>query len=118
MIYDGNTWKEEKLPLFNEYVTVTYPDELPKTRAIIPIYTILNCASEAVAKSKYGNIFIKRVTTESIDFSTQKKIDIDRQFSSIKEIDISELFDAYVKSQETPLDKSVIDDCKRFLKIS
>lgn len=118
MIYNNSIWSEEKLPLFNEFITITYPEELPKTKALIPIYTVLNCSSDIIAKSKYNNIFIKRTTTELIDAFSTKKTDLDRQFSSIKEMDISELFKAYINSQETPLDKDIIEDCKRFLKIS
>lgn len=115
MVYKDGVWSEDKLPLFNEFLSVTYPEELPESKALVPIYTILNCTSESVALSKYKGIFIRRVTTDSIDVSIGKRADMDRQFSSVKEMDTRLLFQAFIDSQEPPLEKEIIKDCNEYL---
>ena len=62
-----------------------------------------------------GNIFIKRTTTDNIDSGSSKKLDIQRQYSTIKDISAVEMFNSFIKSQETPIDKVVKDDCIEFL---
>lgn len=96
---DGNGWQEYPLPLFNEFLTVTYPQDLPKSKALVPIYTILNCGSEDIARQRYGNIYIRRLTLDLVDSSVQKNSDLDRQLGSIKEFNIRELFEEFLKSR-------------------
>lgn len=117
IIYDGKKWSEERLPLFNEFLTVSYPEELPKSKSITPIYTILNCTSESVARAKYKNIFIRRVTSDIIETPLRKASDMERQFSSIKEMDTKVLFKAFVKSLDIPLEPEIVRDCEKMLNI-
>lgn len=111
-ILDEGTWREERLPIFNEFITVNYPDDLPESNAIVPIYTILNCNSEATARDRYGDVFFRKTTVSNTD-SNKSFDDLDVQFSNIKGINILNLFDDFAKSQS--LDPTIISKCKSFL---
>lgn len=113
---DGDTWKEQKLPVFNEFLMFSYPNDLPDSRALIPIYTILNCGSELVAKEKYGDIFIRRISADMSDTVTKTLAEFDEQFLSVKSMNKAELFDAFLKTREVPVD--VISECKTALGIA
>lgn len=110
---DGK-WVEDPLPIFNEFITITYPQDPPKTKALTPIYTILNCGSEVVAKQKYGNIHIRRVTTNIDDLGVEEKIDLDRSFESIKEFNIGVLFEKFVTESNMNLSEDIIQKCRKF----
>ena len=107
-------WSEDPLPLFNEFISVTYPQELPDTKALVPIYTVLNCGSEKIAKQKYGNIFIRRSTAFNNEDSKSSRLDLDRSFKPIKAFNIRELFNIYAK--EACLDPEVVSKCEKYLK--
>lgn len=115
-ILENDTWYEDQLPLFNEFLTVTYPEDLPKSKALIPIYTVLNCGSEALAKQKYRDICIRRVSSEFEEQSVKSTLDLDRQFSSIRDLDTKALFEEFIKTQDPPLSDAVIEDCKNLMK--
>ena len=117
-IYENNVWKQESLPKFIEFLSVLYPNSLPKSDALTPVYTILNCNSEEVALQKYGFINIKRVTLDLVESTTSKKADnMDRQFSSVKELNISDLLTSFFKTQDPPYDMDVEEECKSLLKV-
>ena len=115
-IYDENLkeWKEDPLPIFNTFLYVTYPDPLPKTEALVPIYTILNCGSEKVARQKYKDIYIRKCTIARSEETLEKKHYLDSEVS-IK-IDIEDVFKAFCSSQKPPLPREVEDMCKTLLK--
>lgn len=115
-ILDNHIWREDKLPVFCNFEVITYPEELPKTPALVPIYTILNCSSESIAKKKYGDIHIRKTTKETYDINFQKTEDTSRKFSSIKDIDIKQLFMSFVNEQTPPLSTNIIDTCLNYLK--
>ena len=115
-VCDEEGWKEERLPIFNEFITFSYPDPLPNSKSLVPIYTILNCSSEKLARDKYGNIFIRRSTIEAADFIA-KKLDNEANFNYIKNINIPELFKEFLKVQSPLLNEDVINNCKNALKI-
>lgn len=117
-ILSDEGWSEDPLPIFNEFCTVTYPGPLPTTHAVIPIYTVLNCGSEVVAKQKYGDIQIRKVTSECIDAGTTKTEDLDRQIGSIKDFNIQELFEEFLKGKVTNIGVEVIDKCRSVLQSS
>lgn len=118
LVLDGDEWIEERLPVFTEFLTVTYPYPLPQTNALTPIYTILNCKSEAIALSKYPNIFIKRTTTEMFEISGGSRSNVSEQdFDAVKKFDTKELFSAFLKANEFNFDEEVKSDCKRLLGI-
>lgn len=112
-IYDG-TWKEDLLPEFNTFCYVMYPEPLPETRAIVPIYTILNCSSEKSARRVYKDIFIRKCTPSKIEEPQRKKCYFDSEVS-IK-IDIEDLFKAFCDAQKPPLSPETISTCKALLK--
>lgn len=115
-ILDDKGWHEEKLPLFNEFITVQYPDALPKSDSKVPIYTILNCSSEHVARAKYGNIYIRKTTTELVDTFSRRKVSTDRIFDDIKNLDFVTHFNIFVSQQVPPLSPEVIEECRSLLK--
>lgn len=117
-IWDGENWSEERLPLFNEFLTVVYPERLPHSKAMTPIYTILNCGSEKLARDKYGNIFIRRVLPTMEDYSSKEKYEAERKFDSVKNMDLRDLFDSFAKEQNPPLSSNIIETCLNFLKES
>ena len=112
-IYDG-TWKEDPLPAFNTFLYVTSPDPLPETDAIVPIYTVLNCGNEKVAKQKYKDIYIRKCLISKSEESQEKKCYLGSEVS-IK-IDIEDVFKAFCDSQKPPLPKEVVSTCKDLLK--
>lgn len=109
--YDGE-WKEERLPIFSEFITVTYPNKLPESNALFPIYTILNCGNENLARKKYGNINIRRVTTDSSEIINKSELDF--EFNSIKNIDINTLFKDFKEEKKLP--EEVAFECEEALK--
>ena len=114
--YDGKQWKEDKLPIFNEFLTVTYPNSLSESKALIPIYTILCCGNEKLARQKYGDrIFIRKVTSENVDVGVKKRGN-NTEFESLKNIDIKELFKDFIKTQDPPLTPEVKIKCEEALK--
>lgn len=114
-ILDDEGWREEPLPVFNEFINVTYPDRLPKSKCQVPIYTILNCGSESVARSKYGNVFIKKVTSNLVDSTVRRRVSWDSGFETIKNLNMMDMFDEFAKIQNPPLSQDVIDECKGYL---
>lgn len=118
LILDGDTWIEERLPVFTEFITVTYPNPLPETKALTPIYTILNCKSEAIALSKYPNIYVKSTTTDLFEIGGGGKNSTSEQdFDAVKKFDTKELFSAFIKANEFNYENTVLDDCKKLLGI-
>lgn len=114
--YFADGWKEYRLPKFNEFLEVSYPDPLPRTDALVPIYTVLNCANELIAREKYGNIALRKTTPAASDFSKQTLVNFDDRFLSIKNMKQDELFRAFI--QENPdLPSDVIIECKEALGI-
>ena len=116
LILDEEGWHEERLPLFNEFITVTYPDKLPQSKSKVPIYTVLNCGSEQLAESKYGKIFLRKTTTELVDTTIRRKVSMDRTFDNIKNFDILAHYDSCVKEQNPPLDSTLVDELRTMLK--
>ena len=116
LVLEGNSWSEYSLPTFNEFISVVYPEPLPKSDAKVPIYTILNCSSESVARSKYGRIHIRKTTLDLVDSMARRKVgNMDRQIESIKNMNLMDLFDMFVTSQNPPLDTEVVEECKTLL---
>lgn len=113
---DQGSWSEDPLPVFNEFISITYPNELPSSKAMTPVYTILNCGSEAVAKQKYGNIYLRRISSDCIDFGLEKKLSLDRSFESIREFNLRDLFEEFVKTSNLNLNEEVILRCRNILK--
>lgn len=118
IIKDDNSRYEYSLPLFNEFLAVTYPCTLPDTQAIVPIYTVLNCASEAVAFIKYGDIAIKRVTPDKVEQIPKRKTTLDRQFNMIKELDVTTLFKSFCKEQNPKIPFDIEQECLNMLGVA
>ena len=117
-VLDENGWREEPLPIFSEFVSVTYPDKLPKPKCQVPIYTVLNCGAESVARAKYGNIFIRKVTSNLVDSINKRKVSIDKNFDSIRNIDLLEELEIFFKSQSVPFDPIVEEESRTLVKES
>lgn len=119
MVLDNDIWREEELPEFIEFLSVVYPNPLPKSNAVIPVYTVLNCKSESIALSKYPNIVIKRTTTDMNEISSSHKTGaLEREFEAIKELDIKEMFLSFIKAQGELIEEDIITDCRKLLNIS
>jgi len=102
IIDDDNNRTEEALPLFNEYLSVLYPNDLPESRALVPIYTVLNCSTIPIANVRYGDIYIRRVTTDREEIIQRRRLATDMSFSSVKSMDIKSAI------------KSFFDDNKQY----
>lgn len=113
ILKDDGAWYEEKLPIFNEFVTVTYPEALPASKARVPIYTILNCASENNAIHHYGNIFIRRTTLSDKDIRSSKKANDAQDIANIRNLSTKQLFREFITSQA--FSDSVIKKCEALL---
>lgn len=111
-ILKNGKWNEELLPIFTEFLEVIYPDPLPKSEAVAPIYTVLNCASESVARSKYGNIFIRRTTANLTD--GQIKLE-EKTCTSVKDMNVKTLFAEFMKVNKDTYPAEVLDECNKML---
>lgn len=103
------TRREELLPTFCEFITVQYPEELPTTKALVPIYTITNCVGERLVKLKYGDVFIRKVM-QGLDIPKKTELSVERS-ASAQSLNARELFDKFMRSQEPPLDRRVATLC-------
>ena len=115
-LFDG-TWKEQKLPLFNEFMEITYPQRLMPTQVRTPIYTVLNCANEAIAREKYGNIYIRKTSAGASDSVHKSLAEFDEQFLSVRNMKQDELFQAFITANPD-LPKEVVEECRSALGIA
>lgn len=109
---DGNR-AEELLPTFCEFITVQYPDELRTTDALVPVYTFTNCASEKLIKLRYGDVFVRKVV-QGLDIPKKSELVTGR--SDTQGLDVAELFNSFMKTQDPPLDRRVASICMTSLK--
>lgn len=114
-IYDdlNGEWSEELLPKFNEFIEVEYPKPLPESDAVVPIYTITNCASEAVARSVYGDIFIRKVTPSKVDSSS--KSEAMEVSGGTMDLDVAKMFREFSEANAKTYDKETLEACARLL---
>lgn len=103
------------LPIFNEFLAVSYPDNLPSSKALVPIYTILKCPSESVAKAKYGNIYIRRTTMADNESLFLEDNNFKDQVLSIKNKDSLELFKEFLSIQKSPYTRDIVNKCTKAL---
>lgn len=118
-LYDPITrcWSEDRLPIFSEYLTVSYPEELPITDAIVPIYTILNCTSIELAKKEYGDIRIRKAVSTPYEIA-ESSDSTATPASSTRSMSLQDLFRDFVASQSPPLDETVLKKCEALLAAS
>lgn len=118
-LYDPITrcWSEDRLPVFSEYLTVSYPEELPITDAIVPIYTILNCTSIELAKKEYGDIRIRKAVSTPYEIA-ESGDSTATPASSTRSMSLQDLFRDFVASQSPPLDETVLKKCEALLAAS
>lgn len=115
ILRDNNTLFEEKLPVFTEFLTVTYPEDLPKTNAIVPIYTVLRCSSEKMARDLYGDIFIRYCTVQDEEAMKIKRKEIDSSFLDLKGKELKDMFNEFLKTKDPPLNRNVVSKCMSLL---
>lgn len=107
-------WSEERLPVFAEYLSVSYPEDLPATNAIVPIYTVLNCTSKDLAKKRYGNIRIRKVVATGYEITGSGK-NSSAPTSSTRSMSLTDLFKDFITTQSPPLDDAVLKKCESLL---
>lgn len=107
-------WLEESLPQFNEFITFTYGQRLPRSSSQYPIYTILNCSNEELARKKYGDILIRKVVSSSNELNDT--VNIDREIDDIKHFNTQTLFDEFIKHIDSKFSNEVISKCREYLK--
>jgi predicted phosphodiesterase len=106
---------EDPLPIFCEFASIRYPEAIPATAALVPIYTITNCASEAAARSVYKNIYIRKVIT-GLGAAQSSMTDIEN--TAEEELNAYQLFTEFLKLQSPPLERSVVSLCRPMLENS
>lgn len=79
-----------------DYYTVNFPDPLPATTAIIPIFTVTNCKDISVARQQYGEIYIRKVVYD-ISMDSEAFSAMSDSLKGKAEINISKMFDEYVE---------------------
>lgn len=117
IIDDNNNRTEEPLPLFNEFLSVLYPEDLPESKAIVPIYTILNCGTIPIANVRYGDIFIRRVTTDKEEAIQHRRLPMDSNFSEVKTIDIKSVVNSFFEDNKQ-YNNQIKDICLSMLKLN
>ncbi len=85
----------------SDYYTVIYPNDLPKTTSLVPIYSIYCCGSEASARDKYGNIYIHKCSLLSPGIEKKASSEIMSSGSSkVETLSIKELFEEWRHEQK------------------
>lgn len=107
-------WSECPLPKFNEFLEVEYPKELPKSDALVPIYTVTNCASEAVARTLYGDVEIRKVTASKTD-TTSKSEAMGIDGEGTMDLDVAQMFREFRESMSKTYNKETLDEVARLL---
>ena len=110
---ESGCWHEEKLPVFCEYLEVSYPDPLPESKAMVPIYTVLNCASEQIARSQYGDIYIRKTVAGENEHKSKQDTSI--SVDSVKGFDILEYFDTFWETSDIKDNKEAYTLCRQAL---
>ena len=110
---ESGCWHEEKLPVFCEYLEVSYPDPLPESKAMVPIYTVLNCASEQIARPQYGDIYIRKTVAGENEHKSKQDTSI--SVDSVKGFDILEYFDTFWKTSDVKDNKEAYTLCRQAL---
>ena len=100
--------------MFAEYLSVSYPEDLPVTNAIVPIYTVLNCTSKDLAKKRYGNIRIRKVVATGYEITGSGK-NSSTPTSSTRSMSLTDLFKDFITTQSPPLDDAVLKKCESLL---
>jgi len=118
-IYTKNNNKtQEKLEYLekpiSEYYSVKYPDPLPDVDAMVPIWTVYNCKSNAIAISQYGDIHIRNCIYDlSLDKDAFNAFQEDVQKKSGK-VSIKILFEEFIKGFKYP--DNIIDEARSIVK--
>lgn len=115
-IIDSNSRKVEvPLPKFCEFVSVNFPEPLPVSDAIVPIYTILNCASEQAALAHYGSdIYLRKVVRDMNRVASVNGINI---ASGLEGLSIEQMFQAFLKAK-ADVNRSVAGKCLSLIRSS
>lgn len=104
---------EYPLPVFCEYITVQYPNDLPRTNALVPIYTITNCTNEQIARLRYGDIHIRKLV-RGLDIASKSEYSTGN--AELTQLDTAKLFQDFLKAQDPPLPRAVAAICSTSLK--
>ena len=107
-------WSEDLLPVFAKFIPVVYPEDLPTTNAVVPIYTILNCTSKELAKKRYGNIRLRKVVSTDYEVIGSGGDDISPT-STTRSMSLKDLFRDFTATQSPPLDDTVLKKCETLL---
>ena len=113
-IFDHGKCLEDPLPLFNEFLRVDYPKTLPRSNALVPVYTVFNCSSETVARDLYGDIFIRK-TILGLEETSNSEFSFTRDAESVKKMDLRALLDVFIGEQKPPLSNKIQEDCRDLL---
>jgi calcineurin-like phosphoesterase family protein len=114
ILFEAGRRFEEPLPVFCEFLTVQHPEPLPETKALVPIYTITNVASEKLAKLRYGDIFIRKVV-QGMSIPGKSEMTLGRS-EFAQALNVSELFNGFMRAQEPPMERRVASICLSSLK--
>ena len=97
-----------------DYYSVKFPEPLPDTTAIVPIWTIYNCKSESVAINHYGDIFIRNCVYDlSLDKEALEAFGESISNKSTYKVSILELFEEFIKGHKYP--NNIIEESKSLL---
>jgi len=100
-----------EIPKIMDYYTVTFPDPLPKVESQVPVWTILNCQDESIAKTHYGDIYIRKcINNISMNKTEFSKI------AGSENVSIGELFNVWKK--QSGYDKDVLNLAEEYFKRS
>jgi len=111
IIFENGLRREEKLPVFCEFLDVFYPNKLPPSGALVKVYTLYGCTSETLAKATYGSIHIRK----HVQSLAGKEVNTTRS-DAPKDLDVHQLFADFLKSSPVPIDRRVASICGASLK--
>jgi hypothetical protein len=103
--YGKDTFRKIELPIFCDYYEVTYPEELPSTPALYPLWTVKNCKDKDSAVNKYPDSFIYKCL-----FDITMDLDSFRQLSggnNIEKLSSKELVKQYLDSVGDSIPKKI-----------
>jgi len=105
--------QREALPNILDYYEVKYPELLPPTEAMIPVYTIINCRDEDVARAKYGYEVYIRKCLYDVSIDTESLHSITGSADQSRKLSVKDMFDNWVKTMKIP--DNILALAKRYI---
>ena len=104
-VYDDGTqsWEHITLPNFVQFNEITFKDRLPKTDALIDVWTIFNCNDPSLIEDVYGDIIVRQLNSrpKTLNPALQKRKDFKAAFMKSSAVTNLELLNELISMNGT-----------------